>query len=289
MTKTPLRVVVESVTDKDEYWKREKITFAAAYGNERVIAYLFSPKKSKPPFQTVLYFPGVWVINIHSSTDLDLNFDFILKSGRAVMYPIYKGTYERRDELKSGWPNASSLHRDHVIAWSKDLGRSIDYLETRTDVDRNKVGYFGISWGSILGALLPAVETRLRVCVLYSGGFSHLRTLPEVDQINFASHVKQPVLMLNGRYDFVFPVESSQNPMFRLLGAPPQDKGHLLYNTAHDVPGNALIQETLAWYDRYLGPVKTEPCSVSHAHACLANLSSRLLDSSMVERGQGSF
>ena len=40
--KTPLRATVESAEETDD-WKREKITFAAAYGNERVIAYLFLP------------------------------------------------------------------------------------------------------------------------------------------------------------------------------------------------------------------------------------------------------
>jgi hypothetical protein len=37
--KTPLHAVVES-TEQTDGWKREKITFAAAYGNERIIAYL---------------------------------------------------------------------------------------------------------------------------------------------------------------------------------------------------------------------------------------------------------
>ena len=37
--KTPLDAVVESTRQTDD-WKQEKITFAAAYGNERIIAYL---------------------------------------------------------------------------------------------------------------------------------------------------------------------------------------------------------------------------------------------------------
>ena len=86
-----------------------------------------------------------------------------------------------------------------------------------------------------------------------------MKTLPEVDQINFAPHLKQPVLLLSGRYDFFFPVETSQNPMFRLLGAPPQDKRHVIYETSHGIPHNAFLKETLAWYDHYLGPVKTRP------------------------------
>lgn len=62
--------------------------------------------------------------------------------------------------------------------------------------------------------------------------------------------------MLNGRYDFVFPVESSQLPMFRLLGTPKEHKRKILYDTGHNIPRNDMIKETLAWLDRYLGPVK---------------------------------
>ncbi len=55
--KTPLHAVIESTEQTDD-WTQQKITFDAAYGKERMIAYLFLPKKGQPPFQTVLYFPG---------------------------------------------------------------------------------------------------------------------------------------------------------------------------------------------------------------------------------------
>ena len=64
--KTPLHAIVESAEQTEE-WKREKISFAAAYGNERSSHILFLPKKSKPPFQTVVYFPGSEVIDLRSS------------------------------------------------------------------------------------------------------------------------------------------------------------------------------------------------------------------------------
>jgi cephalosporin-C deacetylase-like acetyl esterase/predicted Ser/Thr protein kinase len=255
--KTPLRAAVESAEETDD-WRREKITFAAAYGNERVIAYLFLPKKSQPPLQTVVRFPGSEAIDIRSSTSLpemDL-FDFVIKSGRAVMFPVYKGTFERGDDLKSDYPNTSNSWRDHVIAWSKDLGRSIDYLETRPEIDRNKLAYEGLSWGGAMGSLLPALEDRIKVCVLIVPGFNLQRSLPEVDELNFAPRVKVPVLMLNGRFDFFYPVETSQEPMFRLLGTPREHKRRVVYETGHNIPRNELIKETLDWLDRYLGPVK---------------------------------
>jgi len=257
--KTPLDAVVESTQQTDD-WKQEEITFAAAYGNERIIAYLYLPKKATPPFQTVVYFPGAGAIRTRSSANLSPgyldDFNFILRSGRAVMFPVYKATFERGDGTKNGWPNSTSSYRDHVIAWSKDLGRSVDYLETRPDIDHNKLAYEGYSWGAAMGALLPAIEDRLKALVLISPGFYLQHRLPEVDQLNFAPRVKAPVLMLNGRFDFIFPTASSQEPMFRLLGAPIERKRRVVYDTGHDIPRNEMIKETLDWLDRYLGPVK---------------------------------
>ncbi|MBZ5683769.1 MAG: hypothetical protein LAP86_01925 [Acidobacteriia bacterium] len=79
---------------------------------------------------------------------------------------------------------------------------------------------------------------------------------PEVDQFNFAPRVTAPVLMLNGRYDFVYPPDTSQEPMFHMLGAPKEHKRRVVYDTGHDTPRTELIKETLNWLDRYLGPVK---------------------------------
>jgi cephalosporin-C deacetylase-like acetyl esterase len=255
--KTPLHAIVESAEQSEE-WKKEKISFAAAYGNERVTAFLFLPRKSQPPFQTVVYFPGAEAVDLKSSASLSETeiFDFLMKSGRAVMFPIYKGTFERGDDIKSVYPNTSTSWRDHVIAWSKDLGRSIDFLETRPDIDAGKLAYLGYSWGAAMGSVLPAVEDRLKAWVLIAGGFDLQSSLPEVDELNFAPRVKAPVLMLNGRFDFVSPPETSQEPMFRLLGTPEEHKRHVIYETGHDIPHNEFIKETLNWLDRYLGPVR---------------------------------
>lgn len=63
-------------------------------------------------------------------------------------------------------------------------------------------------------------------------------------------------LMLNGSLDHYFPLETSQKPMFRLLGTPPQHKRHVVEDGGHFVPRARLITEVLDWLDRYLGPVR---------------------------------
>ena len=254
--KTPLDATVEPFGKEEEDWRTERITYTAAYGHEQAVAYLFLPKKGKPPFQTVVFFPGSNALLLRTfSVYPTAALDGILRSGRAVLYPVYKGTYERGDGMESDIVSTSSTWRDHVVMWVKDTSRAIDYAETRPDLDHEKVAYYGYSWGAAMGALVPAVEPRIKACVLALGGFAFERSLPEVDTYNFASQVKQPVLMLNGRYDFYFPVESTQEPLFRMLGSKKDQKKHLLYETGHNIPRNELIKETLNWLDQYLGPV----------------------------------
>jgi hypothetical protein len=266
--KTALNATVEKVDDSAEHWRQEKVTFDAAYGNERLSAFLFIPKAIDPPYQTIVYFPGSETIYSRSSENLDLSrtksstseqggiggIDFLIKSGRAVVFPVYKGTYERGGDLKSDLPEKTSSYRDHLIMWVKDLGRTLDYLESRGEfVDR--FAFYGYSWGAVLGAILPALEERLAVAVLAAGGFNLQETFPEVDQPTYAPRVTIPTLMLNGRFDFFFPVEASQKPMFDMLGTPSEDKRHIIFDTGHTIPRTKGIKETLNWLDRYMGPV----------------------------------
>jgi formylglycine-generating enzyme required for sulfatase activity/dienelactone hydrolase len=242
-------------TDTTDDWTHEKVSFNAAYGGERVIAHLYLPKNTAPPYQTIVYFPGSGAM-MADRFSLSSYADFIPKSGRALFAPIYKSTFERRDDLKSDYPETTALWRDHMIMWSKDLGRSLDYLETRKDIDSGKIGYLGLSWGSALAPVLLAVEGRFKVAILESGGMEFQRALPEADQINFVSRVRIPLLMLNGKYDHFFPLEQSQQPLYRLLGTPDTDKRSVVYDSGHAPPRREFIRETLEWLDKYLGPVK---------------------------------
>ena len=252
--RTPLEARVESVDDSSPHWRREKVSFRAAYGNERVPAYLFQPRNAAPPYQTVVFFPSTSAQLTRSSDNLDLRFaEFVVRSGRALLFPVYKETYERLSPEATRGPN---FRRDMVVAWSKDIGRSIDYLETRPDVDRSRLAYYGMSLGANDGVVLVALEERFRVAVLFAGGFRFGRYPPEIDMINFAPRVKIPVLLLGGSQDFQHPLETAQKPLFRLLGTPEKDKRHFVFEGGHVPPRmEAAIKEILDWLDRWLGPV----------------------------------
>ena len=253
----PLDTVADPVDERGKYWTRQKVTFNAAYGNERMSAYVYLPRNSKPPFQTVVFFPGSYAVVARSSKDLELfGCDFIIKSGRALVYPIYKSHYERGDGLPSDDPDETARYRDHVIYWRKDLGRTIDFLETRKDLNLEKMAYYGLSTGAYLGNILPAVESRIRVAVLLGGGFDFAKKMPEVNELNFAPRVKVPTLLVNGRYDGFFPLKTSQNVMFRFLGTPEKDKRHAVLEGGHIPPYDQMVKEILDWLDKYQGPVK---------------------------------
>ena len=186
-------------------------------------------------------------------------FDFMVRSGRAVALPIFKGAYERDDSLfsttyavVSGNP-MGTVYRDYITRWVKDLSATIDYLGIREDLDEERVAYYGLSFGAWTAPIVLAVEPRFKAAVTNVGGMTYRRHLPEGDPINFVTRVRAPFLMINGRYDIVFPYETNQLPMFQLLGTPPEDKKHHVAEASHIVPQDELITETLNWLDKYLG------------------------------------
>jgi pimeloyl-ACP methyl ester carboxylesterase len=174
-----------------------------------------------------------------------------MRSGRALVFPVYKGTYERRVDV-----TGVNSFRDVAIATGKDFGRVVELIDSRRDLDRQRVAFYGDSRGTFFGVILTALEPRLQASVLLGGGLPPVVLPPELDLLNFAPRVHMPTLMVSGRGDFLQPVESAQVPLFRLLGVPAEHKRHALFegghfpNQLHDV-----MREILDWFDRYLGTV----------------------------------
>jgi formylglycine-generating enzyme required for sulfatase activity/dienelactone hydrolase/predicted Ser/Thr protein kinase len=247
----------ESVDDSPPFWRREMVSYRAAYGGVRIPAFLFLPRNAAPPYQTVVYFPASHALRARSTEgEIELRFlDFVVRSGRAVLYPIYEGTYQRRSKEAGEGP---SERRDLKIKWAKDVRRSVDYLRSRKDVDPNRIAFYGLSLGAIEGPVFLALEDRFRTGVLLAGGFRAKKAAPEIEPLNFAPRVKMPVLLLGGRQDFMHPYETAQIPMFRMLGTPAKDKRHFVFEGGH-VPSRLteVIREILDWLDRYLGPLTT--------------------------------
>ena len=249
--RTPLNTREEGVDASSPYWRKESVSFDAAYGKERIPANLFLPKGVTPPYQTIVVFPSAYALYASSSQLLDYSrFEFLVRSGRAVVYPVYQGTYERRNLPVSG----PAARRDWHVQMAKDFFRTVDYLETRKDIDM-RLGYYSLSMGAYFGPIPVALEPRIKAAVFASGGL-RFNYPPEIQPANFAPHVKVPVLLIDGSNDFQAPLEA-QRRFMELLGTPPELKKHVTLEGGH-VPNDfrGLVRETLDWFDRHLGRVK---------------------------------
>ena len=251
--RTPLDAVVET-TQEIDLGTKQTVSFETTSG-ERMRAFVILPREAAVPLQAVVFFPGADALRLRSSQDMALAPAYdIVRGGRAFVYPVYRGMYERGVRAPGG-PHAE---RELFIAWSRDLGRTIDYLETRSDIDTKRLAFYGISLGASAGVVLTALERRLAASVLQGAGY-YSEAVPEIDPLNFAPRVAVPTLMLNGRYDFENPYEGAQRPLFELLGSAPGHKKHVSIESGHALPSDAVARELLAWLDRYLGPVERQP------------------------------
>jgi formylglycine-generating enzyme required for sulfatase activity/dienelactone hydrolase len=245
----PLEARTEKTIDTDPAIRVERVTFTAPYANDRVIAYIWLPKTLTPPYQTLVVFPGSEGLRPAGPDALERpdRYDFLVQSGRAVVHPIYIGMYER---FHPGTPDPISI-RDRSIQWAQEVQRTIDYLETRADIDRGKIGYFGVSLGAGFAPIALAREPRLKVAVLMGAGLLSRKNEPEAEPVNYLPRVTQPVLMVNGIYDYLIPRDPAQRRFFELLGS--KDKQPVEINSSHAVPRADYLPPVLGWLDKYFG------------------------------------
>jgi serine/threonine protein kinase/formylglycine-generating enzyme required for sulfatase activity/dienelactone hydrolase len=255
----PLNATEPAVMATTDDWIKQRVTIDAGYDGERLDVVLFVPRNYRPPFQALVYFPGIdAVLQRQSSEAIEpgfaaLRLDHLVRSGRAFVVPIYQGTYER---FRTPWDPADRVRNENEwIQRRLDLGRAIDYLQTRSDIDADKIGFVGVSFGASSALPIVAVEPRIRTALLMSSGLPHQGQAPTafVDPIHYTPRMKIPTLMVNGRFDYIFPLDAQQL-LFDTLGTPAADKQYALFDYGHGSPPRAdMLRETLGWLDRYFG------------------------------------
>ncbi len=250
-----LDIRVEEIDDTHQAWRRERISFTAGYPADRVIAQVFIPSGYKPPYQTVVHFPGGDALMLGDSREAGLmHIEPFLRSGRAVVFPVYQDTFERRILEELG----PIGRRDVLIQRVKDVRRTIDYLETRGDIDMDRLAFHGLSFGGIMAPYVLAIENRFTTAMIMSAGLVIVRPMPpEIRMPDYLQRVTLPTLLVNGRDDFNFPHEISQQPYFELLGTPADQKQHLVLDWGHLPPRySEVVRAFLDWSDHWLGPVE---------------------------------
>lgn len=244
-------------------WTREMVTLPTGYDGASFNVQLFLPTGTKPPYQVVLFFPHSAYFEIKQRVDefdpaaYSSPIDFLVKSGRAFAVVAFDGMFER------AWPQdeqqkLTSLekYRLRLRHHRQDLGRTLDYLATREDIDATRIGVLAVSFGATAMMPLLAVEPRVGAAVLIGGAVQPFGNPPAPDApFNFLPRVRQPVLMLSGRWDLLSS-QRSQERMLELLGTPDDRKQRVVFDVGHGVvPQSEFVRLTVDWFDRHLGPV----------------------------------
>ena len=253
---SPLQSKIETTDNLNPYTRLEKVSFSGAYSTERMIAYLYIPRQATPPYQTVVHYPGssAWKLDSIYKYGTPEIYDTHTRNGRAFVFPVLHGTFERK--LPPDQVSKNTSIEDWIMC-AKDFRRTIDYLETRTqEFDLNKLAYEGLSHGASSGSVLPGIEPRIKVAIMLGGGL-HLDYPSEYSQVNCAARITIPILLQDGQYDFIFPVETSQKPYMELFATPAEDKHHKIYPTGHSCwYEKAVRQDEQAFLNQYFGVAK---------------------------------
>jgi predicted esterase len=243
-----------------EDWIKQKVTINTGYNDERMDVVLFVPKNVRPPLQPVVFFSGYQMFIFPGTIDsIEPGFagyplDYIVKSGRVLVQPVFKGSFERFRAPPNFADAVGTTQK--FIEWRWDLGRTLDYLQSRADFDAQHIGYVGTSFGGSYAMPLLAVEPRFKAAVFISGGYPPQRAPALVDSKDYVPRIHIPVLMINGRYDATGPLQTHKIPFFEQLGTASADKKFVVLEFGHGSPPRAeTLKETLAWYDKYLGLV----------------------------------
>ena len=255
--KSPLDPQVDQ--QETDAWTRERITFNGANG-ERAIGYLYLPRNFPRPLQVIHLLPAGDVEAGQRSADraAEAWLATEIKSGRAVFIVVLKGYIERLRPAGFVEPNRSTAeYRDKMINWITDLRRGLDYLETRNDIDAKKIAICGPSAGATTGLILAAVDRRYASVFLAAAGIrkSYSQSIAEANIVNFAPHIRGPILILQGRYDENLAWKSEFEPLYKLLREP---KRVILYDGGHAPPMELFATTIHQWFDETLGPIKKD-------------------------------
>ncbi len=279
--KTDLQPVVTGKTEHEEFTV-EKLHFQSSPGLY-VTGNLYLPKNAPGPLPTVLYVCGHAVVKKDG-----------VSFGNKVGYQHHGGWYARNgyacltiDTLQLGeieglhhgthregmwWWQARGYTPAGVEAWN--CIRALDYLESRPEVDKNRIGVSGRSGGGAYSWWIAALDERIKVAVPVAGITTlknhvvdgciagHCDCMFQVNTYGWdyatvaALIAPRPLLIANTDKDGIFPldgvvqVHSQVRKIYDLYGKPT----HLGLNITegpHKDTQELQVHE-FVWFNRFL-------------------------------------
>jgi dienelactone hydrolase len=273
-------------------YRREKFLFECRPGLE-VLGYLLTPTAAKPPYRTMICVPGHGrgvddIVGIDDkgndrATKDGYQHDFaiqVAENGLAAVaieplaFGCRRGTQAKKEGLghSSCQPvaGAALLLGQTMIGWRVfDVMRTIDWIESRKELDAARVGCVGISGGGTCTTFSAALEPRIKAAMI-SGYLNTFR-----DSVFSLSHcidnyvpgilnwaemydiagliAPRPLFAESGTKDDIFPIEASRasfarvKKVYETLGAPEKCQHEVFEgeHSFHGVKGIPFLAEHL--------------------------------------------
>ena len=232
------------MTDERDGITVRDISFASPVRG-RVPAYLVLPSGSGP-FPAVVWAPG------SNGTRDDQ-----LEEARDLAKRGIAGIIVTPPHVRQGGPlfvTCDPAKDLPAFTWYvKEERRAVDVLLTRPEIDGKRIGYVGFSYGSTVGAVLSAVEHRIRAFDLQSGRAHHTGYLPgicgsrlgkaklasyvasmsRINPLNYVGHAAPSALLIqNGTLD----ENSPRAEVLALYRAATGQKQLRWYRSGHQLP-----------------------------------------------------
>jgi cephalosporin-C deacetylase-like acetyl esterase len=246
------------------------ITYVSPSGG-LVSAYLIVPK-GNGPFAAIVF--GHWGNGTRGEFIPEAN--TYACAGVVSLLPDYR--WERPRPWYSGvddfaHPDSDRKARINTVI---EVRRAIDLLLTRTDVDPKRIGYVGHSFGAQWGAILAAVEPRIKVAVLMAGAAeeadlllrsdkpqiadlraslpkgqleTYLKTLEDINAINYVRYSQIALLLQFANFEQYF----DRSSMDRYAAAVAGPKAVLFYDSAHDLNDPQAFKDRFDWLAKHIG------------------------------------
>lgn len=205
----------EKVVETEAGFQRFRVEFNGIQ-RDRVSAFVYVPADGRNAHPAVLLQYGSGG-NKSTNYIVALGEQFVARGFLVMTIDVpNRGERRKRDSSSRGF---LGLFRPGTILQTLgDYSRAVDYLSSRSDVDKGRIGYAGISLGAITGITFVAHEPRVRAMASIVGGANLLgmlkvdldpETLKIARQIDPFYHVAQiaprPLLLLNATKDQLVP------------------------------------------------------------------------------------
>jgi len=238
------------------------LTYRSVHDAE-VTGLLTLPEKGTGPFPVVILMHG---LGDRKTVDyIEAGNEYLIDAGYAVLRLDISNhgdrfLYDYDFDLTSGYRYWT---RNVISQTVFDLRRAVDFIQTRDELDHERIGYFGISLGGIIGTVFCSVDERVKVPVIVlAGGSLNLmfgmdalsedtrNYLSIIDPINFVKMISpRPLLMINAENDDIVPPVTSK----LLYKAAKKPKEIIWYPAKHhDLPIDEVYPDGIHWFDEHL-------------------------------------